>query len=211
MPRVHHVKKARKDNPVCKKGESYYWWKFRYGGKRYSLTPPRPSQLTQSAYYGSVRSLVEQIQDTEVNDNDDFTSLRDDVTSEIDCIRSECQENLDNMPEQLQYAPTGELLQERIDALDNAESEVDGIDEFDEDEPELDDYEQDCPECSGSGVNPFHEEDDSDDVCDQCCGTGQISGREEFEQAHSEWKDQIAEWADQAKDELIDYVSECEV
>lgn len=24
---VHHVKKARKDNAVCKKGESYYWVK----------------------------------------------------------------------------------------------------------------------------------------------------------------------------------------
>ena len=43
MPRVHHVKSARKDNPVAKKGESYYWWKFRYGGKRYSKTP-RPGR-----------------------------------------------------------------------------------------------------------------------------------------------------------------------
>ncbi len=59
MPRVTHVKKARKDNPVCKAGESYYWWKFRYGGKRYSLTRPRPSQLTQSAYFGGLRALCE--------------------------------------------------------------------------------------------------------------------------------------------------------
>jgi len=50
MPRVNHVKKARKDNPVCKKGESYYWWKFRFGGKKYSLTYPKQSQLTQSPY-----------------------------------------------------------------------------------------------------------------------------------------------------------------
>jgi hypothetical protein len=50
MPRVHHVKKARKDNPVCKKGGSYYWWKFRHGGKHFSLTYPKQSQLTQSPY-----------------------------------------------------------------------------------------------------------------------------------------------------------------
>ncbi len=50
MPRVHHVNKARKDNPVAKRGESYYWWKFRTSSKNYSLTPPTRSQLTQSEY-----------------------------------------------------------------------------------------------------------------------------------------------------------------
>ena len=35
------------------------------------------------------------------------------------------EDSLDNMPESLQYAPTGELLQERIDACDNAMNEVD--------------------------------------------------------------------------------------
>lgn len=31
MARLHFVKSARKDNPSAevKKGESYYWWKFR--------------------------------------------------------------------------------------------------------------------------------------------------------------------------------------
>jgi len=32
MPRVHFVKKARRDYPDddIKKDESYYWWKFRF-------------------------------------------------------------------------------------------------------------------------------------------------------------------------------------
>ncbi len=52
MARAHFVKKARKDNPAAgiKAGDSYYWWKFRRGGKHYSKTAPRPSQLTQSEY-----------------------------------------------------------------------------------------------------------------------------------------------------------------
>ena len=35
MPRVHFVKKARKDvpNSDIKKGEGYFWWKFNYGAK----------------------------------------------------------------------------------------------------------------------------------------------------------------------------------
>ena len=139
MPRVTFVKAARKDNPVAKKGESYYWWKFRYGGKRYSLTRPRPSQLTQSAYYGTVRSLIEQIEDTDLADNDDFVSLRDDIASQLQELGQETQSSLDNMPDSLQYSPTGEMLQERIDACESAESDIDSIDELD-DEPEETDY-----------------------------------------------------------------------
>jgi len=213
MPRVTHVKSARKDNPVCKKGESYYWWKFRYGGKRYSLTRPRPSQLTNSPYYSQVRSLVEQIEDTNIADNDDFTALRDEITSELDNLRDECQSNLDNMPDSLQYSPTGELLQERIDACENAQSEVEGVEEFDEEEPEQDDYDQDCPDCDGTGDNPDFDEDDEDDdkECSTCTGTGEGVIKEEFHEAVSEWKEKLSEWCDTAKSELSDYVGEAEV
>lgn len=147
MPRVTHVKKARKDNPVCKKGGSYYWWKFRYGGKHYSLTRPRQSQLTQSAYFSTVYAMQEGIEDASVDCFDDFETLKDDITSQVDELRDETQSSLDNMPESLTYSPTGELLQERIDALEGIESEIDCIeeyefdeDEFDEDEPRPEDY-----------------------------------------------------------------------
>lgn len=139
MPRVTFVKSARKDNPVCKKGESYYWWKFRYGGKRFSLTRPRQSQLTQSAYYGTLYSMQEGIEDYELDSYDDFETLKDDISGQIQDLSSETQDSLDNMPDQLQYSPTGELLQERIDALDGAESELDYIDEFEFDRVDFED------------------------------------------------------------------------
>ena len=133
MPRVTFVKKARKDNPAVKAGESYYWWKFRYGGKRYSKTRPRPSQLTQSHYYGTVRSLVERIEDESPTDYDDFVSLRDEVRDELEELGQECQSSLDNMPSSLQYGSSGEMLQERVDACENATMEIESIDEFDAD------------------------------------------------------------------------------
>jgi hypothetical protein len=54
MPRVNFVKKARKAIPSSgiKVGDSYYWWKFRYGGKFVSKERPRQSQLTQSKLSG---------------------------------------------------------------------------------------------------------------------------------------------------------------
>ncbi len=60
MARAHHVNKARKDNPVAKAGESYYWWKFRFGGRHYSKTEPKASQLTQSPYLSVIYSCEEQ-------------------------------------------------------------------------------------------------------------------------------------------------------
>jgi hypothetical protein len=59
VPKVNFVKAAAKDNRVAKKGESYYWWKFRYGSKHMSKTPPRPSQLTQSDFLSRQMELEE--------------------------------------------------------------------------------------------------------------------------------------------------------
>ena len=145
MPRVTHVKSARKDNQVCKKGESYFWWKFRYGGKRYSLTRPRPSQLTQSAYYGTLYALQEEVEDTDISDANDFEGLVDTIRDQLEELGQETQDSLDNMPESLQYSPTGELLQERVDAVESAASDIEGIDEldeFDEEDFEREDFER---------------------------------------------------------------------
>lgn len=192
MPRVHFVKKARKDNPVAKRGESYYWWKFRYGGKRYSRTRPRASQLTQSPYYGAVRALVEQIEDSNPEDFDEFESLKEEVRDELENLRDEAQSSLDNMPEQLQYAPTGELLQERIDALENAESELDYIiDEFDFDEIEFDE-------------NDYPRDEWSEDEIEE--------ERDAHEEAEEERRqEEFESWLDDAMARLAELVADTEV
>lgn len=206
MPRVHHVKKARKDNPVCKKGGSYYWWKFRYGGKRYSLTYPKQSQLTQSAYYASLYDLQDEIENADCDDSDSFESLRDSVAETLQEIGQECQDSLDNMPEQLQYAPTGELLQERIDACDSAVSDVECLDAFDEEEPLEGDYEEECPNCEGSGNDP---EGDEDSECDECAGSGKIMDEAGLDAEQSDWEERQHEHYENMKSEMSDYVSNC--
>lgn len=49
MPHVTFVKKARKDNPVAKKGESYYWWAFMVGGRGGSPSDKRRAPKRRSA------------------------------------------------------------------------------------------------------------------------------------------------------------------
>ena len=215
MPRVIHVKAARKDNPVTSKGGSYYWWKFRYGGKRYSLTYPRSSQLTQSAYYGAVRSLSEMIEDAGTpEDNDALTTLRDEAVSEIENIGEECSSSLENMPESLTYSPTGELLQERIDACEEARGELENIEEFDEDEPEEGDFTPDKMECDGCEGTGFEDTEHTVE-CTDCRGEGEVddddSAHGEFEEAHQTWASDMSEHMDTAFNELLEHISSCEV
>lgn len=213
MPRVYHVKKARKDNPVCKAGESYYWWKFRYGGKRYSLTRPRPSQLTQSPYYSTIRSILEMIEDASPADPDEVISLRDEVRDQITELRDETQGSLDNMPDSLQYSPTGELLQERVLALDNAEGELDNIDEFDEEEPQESDFTpmaETCDNCEGRG---YEDEEEPEEICLNCNGEGEVEPDDdsEYQDALSSWESDRTEYIENAVSEMTEAVSNCEV
>ncbi|MCK4521374.1 MAG: hypothetical protein KAU20_02285 [Nanoarchaeota archaeon] len=132
MARATFVKSARKDYPdqKIKKGESYYWWKFRFGGKIRSKKAPRPSQLTQSAFRSTLCSLEEQIEDGlfRVDNTDDLQSNVESFKEEIQQLADETQESLDNMPDQLQEGDTGQMLQERIEGLESWISELDGID-----------------------------------------------------------------------------------
>jgi hypothetical protein len=128
MARAKHVMKAAKDVPGTdiKKGESYYWWKFRYGGKQYSRTSPKRSQLTQSSFYSAVWGIEDDVIPTACAD-ESLASTRDDIVSRLEDLRSDCESSLDNIPESLREGSSGQLLQERIDALESAISEFEDL------------------------------------------------------------------------------------
>ena len=135
------VKKAQKDNPVAKKGESYWWWKFRYGGIHYSKERPRQSQLENSPFLSGIRALEERLEDLSLDgterDADGIQSEVEDIISEIRSLGDECQEKLDNMPEGLQQGSSGELLQERVDECESMASELESISFDDYDGPDV--------------------------------------------------------------------------
>lgn len=129
MPQVRHIKKARKSNRKfgIKKGKPYWTWGFRSGSgfvKKVSLVPPKRSQLTQSEFWSTVYSIQEQVDDEKVECPEDFNELLGDVRGQLEELRDDTQSKLDNMPESLQNGSSGELLQERIDKLDEV---IDGL------------------------------------------------------------------------------------
>jgi hypothetical protein len=129
MPKVHYVKKARKDNPIAKKGESYYWWKFAFGPRHFSKTRPKASQLTQSNYLSQIYAIQESISVDRFAQFDTISSDIEDIIANLQELYEECEESLYSMPEHLQdTSNSGLLLQERIDALDDTINELESID-----------------------------------------------------------------------------------
>lgn len=148
MARAIHVKKAQKDYPQhgIKKGQEYWHASFKTGPrssiKRYFTKPPKRSQLTNSPFYQSVYGLQEDMEFFTTTDLDELESQRDAWVSEIEQIGEECKSSLDNMPEGLQQGDTGQLLQERIDAMENWSSELQSVDcsgDIDEEAEDVDD------------------------------------------------------------------------
>ena len=161
------VPRDEKDPIFIAKGESYFWWQFKNGGKNFSKTRPKNSQLTQSAYLSQLYSIQERIEDISAEDASDLESIVDELKSELEALKEETEEAKERMPDSLQDSPTGELLQERIDNLENAISEIESIDlEYEEpDEDELmDDLKDDVedleiPEEGDEGYEDFDEDE----------------------------------------------------
>lgn len=130
MPRVNFVKKARKNYPDegIKKGDSYFHWKFRYGGLHRSRTHPKQSQLTQSEYLSEAYSIEEDLAElTAETVAEDGFSL-DEYIDRIRALGEMAEERRSNMPDQLQDSETGELLQNRADAMEDWASQLEAID-----------------------------------------------------------------------------------
>lgn len=145
MPKVQHIKRAGKDYPQfgIKKGDEHYVWsmKMQRGGVvRRSKTYPRPSQLTLSDYKVQAHQLNEQIEDFQSDDASSIEAFRDELVSDAESLRDEQQEKYDNMPEGLQAGPTGEQINERIEAMD---AFIDALNELEFDEFEQEDDEED--------------------------------------------------------------------
>jgi hypothetical protein len=133
MPKVIHVKKARKANKAqgIKKGQSYYWWSVMIGGrgvKRYSLTKPKPSQLTNSEFWGTYYAIQEDVNDAAPQSTEDVETRRDDIVSQLESLRDETDEKFNNMPDGLQQGDTGQMLEERVSGLEEVISELENVD-----------------------------------------------------------------------------------
>lgn len=141
-----HSQVARKDYPEkgIKKGDTYYSWTLRFSrygaGTTYkSLTFPTKRQLTSNEFKLALYDIEDALDAITI---EDVEGGRYGVVSDIENLAGELQNRLDGMPEGLQQGPSGQILQERIDALESWSADLDNIEipydasDFDDDEVE---------------------------------------------------------------------------
>lgn len=126
MPRVKQVR-AAKDYPRhgIKKGDLHYHWKIKQqrGGIEFrSLTPPKRSQLTTSAFLGPLYDIQDSI-DAITHDASAVDALRS-IAEEVTTLGEEQREKYENLGENFQQGSTGELLDERANGCDDWVSEI---------------------------------------------------------------------------------------
>ena len=148
--KLNFVAKARKDYPAhgIKKGESYFWWKFRFGGKHFSKVRPPASQLINSPFLRSIAEAGESLDAasvtfTEDHDFEQLATSLEEIAQTLRDLGEEAGSSFDNMPEGLQQGETGQLLEARRDRcdeiateLDDAATEIRDFGNEDEDTPE---------------------------------------------------------------------------
>lgn len=180
MPKVITIRKAQKAQGSCgncrkpiEPGDSYRFWKFRYGGKHVrcmaTACSPKASNLTQSEYLSGSASIEETFNEAVsqaacLQDIIDALNEASETTRELG---EEQGSKLDNMPEGLQQGDTGQLLEARRDAcetvadeLESKASELEGSDEYEELDPELPEHRDIA--CEEKSVEREESESDED-------------------------------------------------
>lgn len=159
MARAHFVKKAQKDYPEhgIVKGEPYYWWKFKNSPKRFSKTPPKASDLTQSEFKAAMSDIEERIAaigGDSLEDLDTIKGERDELVDQLYDLANEQDEKFNNMPESLQGGSTGEMLESRRDECNSMAEELAAVDlEITKEEDMTDEDVKDAIEGAVSDLN----------------------------------------------------------
>ncbi len=118
---------------VVERGASYYWWQFMNQGKHYSLTPPHRSELTQSGFLSQLYDLQDKLSAfsadvvTQVESSEHIQEWVEEFCASIDTLKEECEESMENIPENLQESPVSELLQERIQGLEEWKDQLESV------------------------------------------------------------------------------------
>ena len=161
MPRVYK-RTALKDYPESgiQRGDVYYWWKRYQSPAQRQLSYPRRSQLTNSVFLQTVYDLEDKAWG---NTFEELQSQVDDAISDLQDLLYDTQDSLSVIEDTFPNSSSRELVEERVEKLEEWIGALEGIDIPDEEEflaendPEID-------------LGPI-EDYDSD----------------EWEEAHSEW------------------------
>jgi len=132
MAKIQRVQKSRKETRCCKcgtvipVGSSYLYAEpaFRPKIVRCVKCGLEPYETSSSDYIQTVGRICSKWQEDYGCDE----TTAESIMSDLEDLKDQCEENYDNIPEQLQDGDAGSTLQERIDNLEEVMNELDIID-----------------------------------------------------------------------------------
>lgn len=197
MAKVNIIQKSRKEykcskcGKVIPVGSKYYKGEINFGPTiiRCSDCKLEAWEVTTSDWQLATGAIINRWEE----DYGLHDSTPEELRDEIENIRDDQQERLDNMPESLQGSDVGQLIQERIDACDAAIDELDNID--------IDSLKADAlSEYMGDDEDSKYEDMDYDEVLEKL---------EEEDPSASE--DMVAKFEELLSDAIVEALNNIEV
>lgn len=203
---------CRKCDQPIKAGEQYYEWKHRHAPpsrQHQTHGGPRQSELCtgkMSGVYAAIAAAEDAMGEAhKTNDASGLTEILNTCAQEVEQVKDEYQQGLDNMPESLQSSSSGDAIQEKIDgleqfqdALESAASECEDWD-MDTESPEPGaDHTDEC--ASNEEVEPEEGKEATGEYQPCDCGFDDLeTKKDEWE---SEQENKISEAFDTAENAL---------
>lgn len=213
MPRVHFVKKARKDNPAVKKGESYYHWQRYRSKKQYSVTPPKRSQLTSSGKLATIYDAEDNVGNFGIDSSDrdcllmslqNFEGAVREAGESFREVSEEYNESADNLEEYFSGSQQIDDIREKAEACETAADDADTLaDELSDTHERLVDL-GDEPTEDAPG-----DDHDKPDQCDYTDDEGD-DDEDAYEAALEEWQTAVSDAAEEWQTEYDDIASDAD-
>jgi len=216
MPRVFHVKKARKDNPAVKKGQPYYHWQRYRSRKQYSTKPPTRSQLTSSGKLAQIYDAEDSVTALYIDTTEgvlagSIENAKDTIESaaeEFRTVGEEYGESADNLEEYFSGSQQIDDIREKAEACETAADEaVNVVDSLQEAYDRLDDL-GDKP--TEENPTPFRDKPDLADFEANAGDDDDDTVQEKYDEALEEWQEAVSDAGDEWQTEYDDIANDAE-
>lgn len=211
MPRVHHVKKARKDNPAVSKGQPYYHWQRYRSRKQYSATYPKRSQLTSSGKLATIYDAEDNVGNFAIDSSDrdcllmslqGFEGAVREAGESFREVGEEYNESADNLEEYFSGSQQIDDIREKAEACETAADDADTLaDELSDTHERLVDLGDEPTEDAPGDDLEKPSEVDYDDAEDP---------EEAWQEAFEAWQVAVSDAADEWQTEFDDIANDAD-
>lgn len=136
MTKARKQYKCEKCGRIINIGDEYNNWGGRFlGGIHHycKYCKPKLSQLTSSEYLKSIYEIQEKVESYVIGRDtaEEYYQFVLEIIDELNEIKENLEEKMDNIPENLQFSETYSLLEERLSCVESVIEQLEDLDNYD--------------------------------------------------------------------------------